>query len=486
MVAILWAVHPLQTESVTYTVQRAESLVGFFYLSALYGLIRGAGGGDGAWGVGMGDGGLGIRFQFLIPHRLNGWYAVVFFACLLGMASKEVMVSAPVILLLFDRTFLSGSFREAWRRRRGLYCALAGTWLLLAWLVFSANNRGGSAGFGTEIGPWEYLGTQCGAIVHYLSLVRVALSAGARLWHQYGTWGRGDPALCGHSGLAWRGHPGGVVVLAEGRLPGGVVLSHLASPPRASSRWRRKPWPSPPYLPLAAVVVLLVFGGNAGCRNLVRRQWLPRLGRSSGRVYGCRSRFDVGDLTFQRNADYRSELSIWLDTVAKAPSNARPHNNLAIALAAGGWTDEAIAHYQRALEIKPDYADAHNNLAVALAASGRTDEAIAHYKRALESKPDSPELHNKLGLALVRRGRIDEAIAHYQKALDIKPDYVVVHNNIAVALARNGRSDEAMAHLRRALALIPDYAEAHNNLGTVWGARGPDRQAIEHCQRARF
>ena len=98
----------------------------------------------------------------------------------------------------------------------------------------------------------------------------------------------------------------------------------------------------------------------------------------------------LGIMTFHRNADYRSELSIWLDTVGKAPSNARPHNNLAIALAARGRTDEAIAQYQRALEIKSDYADAHNNLAVALAARGRTDEAIAHYQRALESKPDSP------------------------------------------------------------------------------------------------
>ena len=161
-VAALWALHPLQTESVTYLAQRAESLVGFFYLLALYGLIRGAGEGIGEWGFGIGPRGKqpgNSNPLSLIPHPLNPpnpltpWYAVSFLACLLGMASKEVMVSAPVILLIFDRTFLSGSFRAAWRQRRGLYLALAGTWLLLAWLVFSAGNRGGSAGFGTEIGP---------------------------------------------------------------------------------------------------------------------------------------------------------------------------------------------------------------------------------------------------------------------------------------------------------------------------------------------
>ena len=103
-IALLWAVHPLQTESVTYIVQRAESLVGLFYLLTLYCFIRGAGG----------------------SARPVCWYAGSALACLLGMASKEVMVSAPLIVLLYDRAFLAGSFREAWRRRWGLYLALAG------------------------------------------------------------------------------------------------------------------------------------------------------------------------------------------------------------------------------------------------------------------------------------------------------------------------------------------------------------------------
>ena len=86
------------------------------------------------------------------------------------MASKEVMVSAPLMVLLYDRTFLAGSFREAVRRRYGLYLALAATWLLLAWLVADAAGRGGTAGFGLGVGCWAYLGTQLGAIVHYLRL----------------------------------------------------------------------------------------------------------------------------------------------------------------------------------------------------------------------------------------------------------------------------------------------------------------------------
>ena len=148
VIALFWAIHPLQTESVTYISQRAESLVGLFYLLTLYCFIRGV---DSARADGS-----GIRGAAL--------------ACLLGMASKEVMVSAPLIVLLYDRTFLAGSFREAWRRRGRFYVALAGTWLLLGWLVISAGGRGGTAGFGVGISWWAYLCTQFGAIVHYLRL----------------------------------------------------------------------------------------------------------------------------------------------------------------------------------------------------------------------------------------------------------------------------------------------------------------------------
>ena len=146
-IALLWAVHPLQTESVTYIVQRAESLVGMFYLLTLYCFIRGASSAGGRY-----------------------WYVVAVLACLLGMASKEVMVSAPLMVLLYDRAFLAGSFREAWRRHYGVYLALASTWLLSGWLVVVAGSRGGTAGFGAGVSSWAYLCTQFGAIVHYLKL----------------------------------------------------------------------------------------------------------------------------------------------------------------------------------------------------------------------------------------------------------------------------------------------------------------------------
>jgi len=145
--ALLWTLHPLQTECVTYLSQRAETLMGLFYLLTLYAVIRGS---QGPWSA--------------------VWYAVAAAACLLGMASKEIMASAPLCVLLYDRAFLAGSWRAAWRRRWKLYLALGGTWLYLGYLILTAHGRGGTVGFGLPITPWQHLRNQFVAICLYLRL----------------------------------------------------------------------------------------------------------------------------------------------------------------------------------------------------------------------------------------------------------------------------------------------------------------------------
>lgn len=144
-VALIWVVHPLNTEAVSYVVQRAESLMGLFYLLTLYCFIRSVG-------------------------QSTGWLVGSVVLCLCGMATKEVMVSAPVIVLFYDRAFVAGSFREIWRQRRGYYAALAATWLLLGYLVVGSGNRGGTSGFGSGVTFFQYWLTQPGAIVRYLRL----------------------------------------------------------------------------------------------------------------------------------------------------------------------------------------------------------------------------------------------------------------------------------------------------------------------------
>ena len=146
-VAVIWEVHPLQTESVTCIVQRNEVMMGLFYLLTLYLFIR-----------------------YTEQDRLR-WALLSVAACLAGMATKEVMVTAPFLVLLYDCTFVAGTPMEAWRRRRKYYLGLAATWLLLALLVLRQGGaRGAAAGFGLGVSPSTYALTQCRAITHYLGL----------------------------------------------------------------------------------------------------------------------------------------------------------------------------------------------------------------------------------------------------------------------------------------------------------------------------
>jgi tetratricopeptide (TPR) repeat protein len=166
------------------------------------------------------------------------------------------------------------------------------------------------------------------------------------------------------------------------------------------------------------------------------------------------------------------------------PDCAEAHNNLGNALCALGKFDDAVAHYERALALKPDYPEAHNNLGNALCALGKFDDAMAHYERALALKPDYPEAHNNLGNALYALGKPDDAMAHYERALTLKPDYAEAHNNLGNVLYTLGKFDDAMAHYERALALKPDYPEAHNNLGNALYALGKFDDAMAHYERA--
>src|SRR5580692_767166 len=146
-VGLLWTVHPLQTEAVTYVVQRAESLMGLFYLFSIYCFVRYANGRKSAW----------------------VWLSVC--SCLLGLGTKEAMVTLPVMVFLFDRTFFSGSFLEAWHLRKRYYLILAATWLPPAmYLIYNSGNRGGAKGFDIGISWWAWILTQFEAVVSYLRL----------------------------------------------------------------------------------------------------------------------------------------------------------------------------------------------------------------------------------------------------------------------------------------------------------------------------
>jgi tetratricopeptide (TPR) repeat protein len=176
-------------------------------------------------------------------------------------------------------------------------------------------------------------------------------------------------------------------------------------------------------------------------------------------------------------ANYQKALQI-------RPGYANAHYNLAIVLRQKGRMDEAIAQYREALQINPDYADAHNNLGIVLLQKGATGEAVNHLQRALQINPDYADAHNNLGIVLLQKGATDEAIDHFQKALQIRPDYAEAYNNLGNALRRKGRLDEAIAQYQIALQLNAGYAEAHRGLGNALLQKGNVDEAITHFQDA--
>jgi tetratricopeptide (TPR) repeat protein len=447
-VALLWVVHPLQTEAVTYIVQRSESLMGLFFLLTLYCFVR------------------------AVESRKPGtWLALSTVACLLGMASKEVMVSAPLVVLLYDRTFVAGTFRKAFWQHWRYYSGLAATWLVLAHLVAGVGSRGGSAGFVAGVSWWAYALTEFQAITHYLWL---------SVWPQNLTFIY--PRTLAKPGIE---------IVPYALLVASLVMGTLIALRRSPRMGFLGAWfflilaPTSSVVPVAtetmaerrmylALAPLVVFA-VLGLYCLVgKRSVIVFLVLTMGLTW----------LTFHRNENYRSELAIWSDTVAKSPNDPITRNCLGNVLLQNGQINEAIIQFQTALAIRPDYAEAHNNLGKALFQKGQFDESIIQFQKALAITPEYAEVHYNLGSAFYQKGFVDEAITQYQEALALQPDYAPVHNNLGNALFQKGRVDEAIIQFQKALADNPDFADAHNNLGAALIQQGRLDEAIAELQTA--
>jgi Flp pilus assembly protein TadD len=481
-VALLWTLHPLQTESVTYIIQRAESLVSLMYLLTLWCFIRS-----------------------VEPGAAQGWGWRAWAACLLGMASKEVMVTAPVLVALYDRIFVAGSWREVWVRRRRFHLALAATWLPLAWLVFSTGGRGGTAGFGGEISPWSYALTQVGAVVHYLRLI---------VWPRPLVFDYGTVLAQGWQDVWWQALlllPLGAASLWaawRGRMTGylGFFFFAVLAPsssfvPVATQTMSEHRV----YLALAAVVTLVVTGLYAtwGRKSLVALAGLA---------------VALGAATVQRNHAYRTELALWEDTVVKQPRNVRALAALAAVHQADGRLEEARALLEEAVRLAPASIEMRNNLGNVWMKAGNWAEAARCFEQALVLKPDEPFVLNNLGNALLQSGRIAEAIPHFEAALQAKPDFDEPRFNLANVLAQTGRPGEALPHyaayvqrnpddaaarsnyagalqlarhfdeavtqLEYAVKLSPADAELQNNLGAALAQAGKPAEALKHFAEA--
>jgi protein O-mannosyl-transferase len=447
-VALVWMVHPLQTQAVTYIIQRGESLMGMFYLVTLYCAIR----------------------SFDSPTR-RLWSIAAITACAAGMLSKQVMLTAPLSVWLYDYLFISGSLLGGWRRRWRLYAGLAATWGVLAATLLAAPTNL-TAGFAVkEITPWRYFISEFSVIVHYLRL---------SVWP--------SPLVLDY---AWP-----VAQTAGEVMPYALLVGALA----AASLWglfRRQPlayagvwfflilsltstfmpfsdlvFEHRMYLPLAGVVTLVVVGGYALGQLLMARLTGPTAARlPSPRLIGGGALAIVlvmlGSLTFQRNTYYQNEIFMWMDVLKHQPADTRAHNNLGILLLERGATDDAIAHFSEACRLKPDYALAKNNLGRALVDQGRNAEALPLYAELLESKPNYAEAHFHFGRALLAQSDFKAAQAHFKQAIKLDPNYAEAYLGLAIAAKEEGTAAAAIEPLRRAVELRPEWVEALDELALI-------------------
>ncbi len=467
--AAIWIVHPLQTESVTYISQRAESMVALLYLLTLYCAIRG-------FTAPAGEGGL-----FKNPAPL--WYAAAIAASLVGMGAKEVMVSAPIMVLLYDCLFVAGSFKNALRVRSNLYAGLAMTWAVLLYLVLSTGTRGGTAGFGASdtVTCLEYARTQFGVILHYLKLcfwphplcidyrwpvsnavmeilpgaLVVGLLFAATVW-----------SLVKRSPLAILGAAFFMILAPSSSI---VPIKDIAFEHRM-------------YLPLASVIILAALAANRAWNKFAPKKNLAATTVTAALVLAVVGAF--GYLTIQRNYDYRSKRATWQDVVNKVPTNDRAHYDLANGLAEEGLKEESIVEYRRAIELNPNYADIHYNLANVLASMNRNEEAIAEYHAAIKIVPLYAAAWGNLGNTLLSMGRVDEAVAYLAKAVEILPESGKMRCNLANGLSTQGRVAESMVQYQEALRLQPSLAEAHYNLGIAYQSLNQNDQAMEQYRLA--
>jgi len=454
----IWIVHPLQTQSVSYLVQRMNSLEAMFYILSML---------------------LYARFRLSEPSRLK-W--LMFAGCivsgLLAFGTKEISATLPGFIILYEWYFFQG-LDGRWVLRHLLILLAAGLVIILISLAYLKNGpvvQILSSYDHRDFTMVQRVLTQFRVVLFYISLLIWPRPSRLNLDHDFGlSYSLTDPMSTLFAMLA---------VLAL------IVLAVLTA--------RRNPLLS---------FCILWFFGNLVIESSVfglelvfeHRTYLPSMLATMALValmfryvkpvwmaviLLCIAGSVFSAWTFQRNNVWADEIALYQDCAAKSPGKARVQNNLGAALSRHGRLPEAVEQFRNALAIKYDFADAHYNLGYALARQGELEQAVHHFRESLRLDPKSLKTLNNLGVALVFLGRYREAMDYLQAALKINPSDADVNSNIGFALMKQGDPEGAVQHLSRALAIDPNHVDALNNLGLVFMDQGRIETAYQLFARA--
>lgn len=461
LAALLFAVHPVNVESVAWIAQRKGLLAMVFFLLSIL------------WYAKAETPSSSRHRDALAPAR--HWYWSSLAAFVLAMLSKGSVAMLPLILLGLV-AWLRPLTRRDVARTIPFFLVTAVLVAVNIWVQSSsARSEIRHAGFGERLlgaaaVVWFYL---------YKAILPVDLAFIYPQWHidvDRGWWYLPLLAATALTGVLWhfRRRWSRPVLFAWGYFC--VALAPVMG--FTDVHFMQYTLVADHYQHLALIGVLALVAGAWA-------QWQRRV-EGPARHLPAACAVIVGGvctlLTWQQSRLYADGITLFQATVRENPDSWLVHNNLGVALAEAGRLQEAIDHYEQAVKLNADYAEAQVNMGHALYDSGRFPEAIERYEQVLRLHPDIADAHNNLGAALQATGRLEEAIEQYSDALRLKPAFPEAHNNLGRALLESGRLADAIAHFEQALRLNPDFAQAHDSLGDALAQTGRLQDAVDQYE----
>jgi tetratricopeptide (TPR) repeat protein len=451
--SLIWLVHPIQSQSVTYVVQRMNSLAAMFYILSFLLYTKGR----------------------LVRKNEKSWpwFAACTLAGIIAVGSKETAATLPFFIILYEWYFFQDLSR-AWLRRH--LASFAGILILFGLLVFvylGANPLDAilSTYAHRDFTLTERVFTQFRVVIYYISLLLYPHPSRLVLLHDFEL---SQSLLHPLTTLLSIGTIIGVIGLAfytarkERLISFGILWFFGNLVIESSVIGLEIIYEHRTYLPSMFLFLIITILAH----RHIKRDLLRAGGLATAMLL-------LSLWTYERNSVWNDPVTFWSDVVKKSPRNARAYNNLATCYMGKRSYQLAVTNLKQAIHLNPNLVEARINMGVTLAAQNKLDEAVAHYYAALQVNSSFAAAHEfagahfNLGNALTRQGELDRAIAHYSEALRIKPDDAEALNNLGIVLAAQGETSDALAHFREALRIRPDFADAKKNLLTFQKAGEP-------------
>ena len=476
--AALWALHPVQVESVAWICELKNTQSAVFFLGAILGWLRWLEVGR----VSDPPSASPTRSQGESSTRLSvshSAYAGALVCALLAILSKPSTVPLPVVLALCV-WWRRGRF--TWRDLIPLVPFFLLSFGAAGWTIWEQRVNSGAQGAAwAQTWPERFV-IAGNAVWFYIG----KLAWPADLIFIYPRWeiAATPLALVPLAGVMlvvaglWRGRAGALRPVFFAAIFFGALLFPVLG--FFSIYFFRYSFVGDHFQYLASMGPLALAGAAI---TVALDRWPAVFGRART-VFSALLIGGLGFMTWRESAVYLSSETLWRATLARNPAASMGWFNLGSTLLKAGRHEEAIACLREGLRLRPDDAPGYNDLGCELVVVGRAEEALPIFARALELRPAYAEVHNNLGNALRSLGRVDEAVARYERALQLKPAYAEAHNNLGCELAAKGRTTEAIYHLEQAVRLNPVNSTNHNNLGNVLRDAGRTDAAIASYGRA--